>query len=413
MGHRADTATETATATAAAAAAAMSGSAMSGGARRADNPCRYCPLCRRNDVNEIHALRVRDAEQGSAHKVTPLHTVVWLIKMLGGHVHGECVALMIARDNTTSSMSTSCKAGGGTLVECSMIPALIPAFMEFLKDYDFKVTRHNEINHSDVINDCLITTAPMPVTPLSIGTRILQVTPARIPANTMPDIPGGSATPSIHTRLRMPGMPGMPGMHSTPHPTHPTLTILIVPYVTNTYPMQAVTSSAHCVFDMQLMSSSRTSLYVRNRPGRVGDLCEQLRRAQLRQFALLPRGCDPTASDQAVFMCYAMRMVLERGWHMDDSIVGRDGWVVARWGVMDTAPLCVRNSGCDESLLTMHKECPICFSEFAAGDIVVNLPCNHNIHATCDMVNNNSGMCMWLVTGKNPTCPCCRANIVR
>jgi len=355
--------------------------------------CRYCPLCRRNDVNEIHVLRCRNIDRGVAHKVTPLHTVVWLIKMLGGHVHGECVAMMVARDNTTSSMCTF-KEGkdGGTLIECSLFPVLIPNFFEFLKDYDFNVTHHTEINHTEeVINDCLITTAPMPITPMSVGTRVVQVTHKHAP------------TPATAT----------------------TLTVLIVPYVTSTYPVHAINTSAQCVFDMQLMSSSQSRIYVRSRQGeRVGDLGVQLRRAQLRQFALLPRGCAPIASDQAVFMCFAMRMLLERGWHMDDSVVGRVGWVVARWSVMETAPRCIRirsddaggawgAGGAGEDALTMHNECPICFAEFLPDDIVVNLPCNHNIHATCDMANNNSGMCMWLVTGKNPTCPCCRANIVR
>jgi hypothetical protein len=280
---------------------------------------------------------------------------------------------MIARDNNLSSGAPS---NIGNLVECSLAPRIISTFLEFLNQYQFKITLTDNITHNDVINDCLVTTAP--IATVASGARVVRV--------------GCEA-----------------GL---------TLTVLVVPYDTATCTMRAITTSAQCVFDIQLMSSSRTRLYVRDcrftndTTTSTTDLSTQFRRAQLRQFALLRRGCLPDASDQAVFMCYAMRMLLERDWHMDDAVVGRAGWVAARWGVMDTSPRCIRGNADQD--LTIHKECPICFSEFSPCDIVVNLPCNHNVHVSCDMVNNNnSGMCMWLVTGKNPTCPCCRANIVR
>ena len=52
-------------------------------------------------------------------------------------------------------------------------------------------------------------------------------------------------------------------------------------------------------------------------------------------------------------------------------------------------------------------ECAICLAEFAAGDAVKRLPCNHSFHAQC-IDTWLLGKCAHAAT--HPTCPLCKAN---
>lgn len=151
-------------------------------------------------------------------------------------------------------------------------------------------------------------------------------------------------------------------------------------------------------------------------------------------------------------MCVAARLVLERGWRMDDQQVGRRAWVVARrdslgrargdgclgLGVRGSASACPGPSASASAAtlpsawppaaadvpspspaLMAVEVCPICHDRFHASDVIVNLPCNHNFHAVCHRDDprgagggNGGGMCAWLQSGHG-TCPCCRAAVIR
>ncbi|ETW03771.1 hypothetical protein H310_05137 [Aphanomyces invadans] len=47
---------------------------------------------------------------------------------------------------------------------------------------------------------------------------------------------------------------------------------------------------------------------------------------------------------------------------------------------------------------TCNSDCPICLSDFAASDLVINLPCHHTFHSTCGLP--------WLQ--EHNVCPTCR-----
>ena len=181
------------------------------------------------------------------------------------------------------------------------------------------------------------------------------------------------------------------------------------------------------VFDFHLLSTASSRLYLAKTatPAKVaGDrLARALARVREGVFSLLPRppwllapvGDVDAATHERVVAEYharamtsAARLVVERGWRMDDSADGRRSWVVARWERLRSSSVCNHQS----------STCPICHETFSASDAVVNLPCNHDFHAVCITEDRThakrgiqaSGLCAWLASG-HVSCPMCRASI--
>ena len=201
--------------------------------------------------------------------------------------------------------------------------------------------------------------------------------------------------------------------------------------------LHAFTTGIQCIpasvsaFDWQLLSSASDRLYVR--AAAEGPSCDRLYRAlqrirrgvfclTLREgMPLLPLQALPPppqtdeqrqerARAHAAAMTQAARLVIERGWRMDDAEMGREGWVVARWDALAGARPPWPPVGMHP---TAHSHCAICDESFAASDAVVNLPCNHNFHAMCNRGDQQpSGLCGWAAAG-HLTCPCCRTTIGR
>jgi len=189
--------------------------------------------------------------------------------------------------------------------------------------------------------------------------------------------------------------------------------------------LHAPSSLPPTVFDWQHLVSCRTRLYMRRQTGRADVMMlppieTLLCRARLGKFCLSD-GCpssEKADGDQihGKAMCRAARLVLERGWSMDDMLAGRHSWVASRWDAMQSArchdqPL----SNLQPPIATTHDHCPICYERFCAADVVVNLPCNHNFHAACHSqpttsASGGGGICAWLAAGQH-SCPCCRAEV--
>ena len=197
----------------------------------------------------------------------------------------------------------------------------------------------------------------------------------------------------------------------------------------------ATSAAAAPAFDFQTMSLAPTRMYVRQfdglrRPFQTDHVVALLGRVREKRFRLLGGPMDVRA--HGVAMCRAARMVLDDGWRMDAPL-GGGGWVVAPWSTLCRTPGAVRVrddvSGTFDGDPTlgacMHANgngnghahaqppretlCPICHDVFCSGDVVVNLPCNHNMHAVCNC-EQQGGLCAWLAAGQ-ATCPCCRAPI--
>lgn len=339
---------------------------------------KFCPLCRwacKTDMARRRAAPCR----GTTEAATPMETLMRIVKLFNGHLHGECVATssaLIAPHSPEISERTFCR-----IVECTIPSAFIRSFIklsqEMLCPMGETVTEaFGAIALSRVHGQFPVTVLPFPkVSPCLLGMRVLEVLPAG-------------------------------------------LTVLVAPHTTTlmTAPVLSLASTT-CIFDLQLLSQSADKIYVRTKSGPrdLGtiDVSGQMRRAILRQTSLLPIACNVLHSlSQSTFMRHAADMIANREWHMDDEYIGRRGWVVARWGVMAQYPSSVRRTETRAANPpTFHKECPICLSDFAPADIVVNLPCNHNVHTVCDH-STSSGMCQWLSKGNNPSCPTCRASIV-
>jgi hypothetical protein len=219
------------------------------------------------------------------------------------------------------------------------------------------------------------------------------------------------------------------------------------------------------IFDWQLLAATRTQLYVTPVVpglghasasaadgisfdiGSLSTLYPLIERARNRTFCLVEQREGTTTHATAFMMLHASRMV-GRGWSMDDDVCARRAWTVNLWNTMLRTPSSVRSDALARSL-TKHPVCPICHEAFRPGDVVVNLPCNHNYHVTCprptaacthghghgqeqdpeheqnpeqdaeqSSTGNDdssrgislSGITAWLVVGHD-TCPLCRARI--
>jgi hypothetical protein len=69
----------------------------------------------------------------------------------------------------------------------------------------------------------------------------------------------------------------------------------------------------------------------------------------------------------------------------------------------------MRAASAGRRLAAQFDTCPICHDAFLDADVVINLPCSHNMHAVCVSSSATaSGLCAWLAAG-HVTCPCCRA----
>lgn len=341
-------------------------------------PCgapKFCPLCRWNRDRETQAGRSM-WPMPHARPASPKETVMRVAKLLTGHLHGECVAMTAGADG--------CQ--GGDLVEFTVAPGMVPSFVSFVRDLlgptgqslaearDATALERIRARHP-------VTVLPFPRMVPFLGVRVFELVPC--------------------------GLVVLVGHHNDA--------------------FHALNITNPCAFDMHMLSMSQNRLYARdaaysgstNYGDSATDVAYHLSRTRLRQMSLLPLSQPVIAIDHAAFMCYALHMIADRGWHMDDACVGRNGWVLGRWSTMIQRPNSVRRgpAECAASLCS-HHECPICFGDFLSGDFVINLPCNHNVHAICDMRRYTSsndasidGMCKWLSMGDNPTCPCCRTPI--
>ena len=287
---------------------------------------------------------------------TSLSLIVGLLQSLGGHVHGDHVLHAIARGD----------ASAVERVECSLTSSAMGFVASVLE-----------------AAGCRVSASASPARPLLYALSVYAPCDPRTPV---------SVELTTYT-----------SMHHSSSSLPPT------------------------VFDWQHVVSCRTRLYLR----RMTSSCQtlpsleaHLHRARLGVFCLSP-ACPPSAEDEAEkvhgkAMCRAARLVLERGWRMDDLLAGRRGWVASRWDLLPSARRHDQQvSRLQPAIAGLHDTCPICYERFRAADVVVNLPCNHNFHAACHSPQHQpppfgaslgGGICAWLAAG-NHSCPCCRAEV--
>ena len=185
-------------------------------------------------------------------------------------------------------------------------------------------------------------------------------------------------------------------------------------------------------FDLDRLHMSRTKLYT---TCATRTLAQGIARVHKKRFCL-----DSDAAADAVLHATAMaraKTLCARGWRMDDLVMGRRAWVVATWQHMSVTPFNVRlivDGKLDAASPATFPQCPICFESFSPGDVVVNLPCNHNFHVCMGGGGvdgeegkerekkqggggggGGGGVCggvhSWLSRG-NVGCPCCRKHLV-
>ncbi len=224
-------------------------------------------------------------------------------------------------------------------------------------------------------------------------------------------------------------------------------------------PLTIRAAAAPPAFDFEALSLSPSRVYVRSfseaPEGLAGvfqtdQILGAMARVRDRRFRLA--GGAMSAAAHGAAMCRAARIVLDDGWHME-APAGGGSWVVARWAVLRCRPGSVRmhphaHALCDEqdqglaasarahahahahaplyrpaqdppsgprasapAFSSRDTLCPICHDAFHDSDVVVNLPCGHNMHAVCNRSGRvPSGLCAWLAAEQS-TCPCCRSPV--
>ena len=144
-------------------------------------------------------------------------------------------------------------------------------------------------------------------------------------------------------------------------------------------------------FDFDMLYMSLTSLYTRNT--RI-HLHHAFNRIHKKLFCI-----GNNVGNMPMLHCTAMMAAMkhvQNGWTMDD-IVGLNSWILRKWEDVERMPF-VRTANTANC-----QQCAICCEMFKKGDIVANMPCNHNFHSVC--------ITAWLAKDKD-SCPCCRTSMI-
>ena len=304
-----------------------------------------------------------------------------------GHMHGACVAMSLSDGTGTGTVSNI-----PNLIECSVVARNIPIMIDILERV---CGRGVKIEMSEPDAPAFIAACPILSVPTLSDTSIFRIR----------DAGGGHAVAATASRWTV----WLAAVHWTSAWSKSPIIVSPSAYI--------MRHGVRCVFDHQILSKSRRACYLKrvSAPHAMqpsADIASQLIRAQKRRFCLVNPCYLVTAAQHAAAIQYAAQMVDHHGWCMDDHGLGRTGWVVSRWSDVLCAPERVRGV-VDQSTVSIaqHLECPLCLSDFTYNDVVVNLPCNHNFHVQCSPASGSSGFVQWLLSGDNPTCPCCRANV--
>lgn len=101
---------------------------------------------------------------------------------------------------------------------------------------------------------------------------------------------------------------------------------------------------------------------------------------------------------------------VQNDWLMDDLMLGRDAWVVMKWGSFIKDPTTIRSTLPDSKINAMinNNECSLCHEKFLENDIVINTTCHHTFHWIC---SEGKGLKTWVHENKMNCCPCCRATM--
>jgi hypothetical protein len=167
-------------------------------------------------------------------------------------------------------------------------------------------------------------------------------------------------------------------------------------------------------FDVDILAENSDKNFLRGThasllpvPDRLGYIKSRI--ASKRFCALAFMGRYPTgsiATNVAASMNKAVYLV-NAGWTMDDTLLRRKSWVVARWRDVVSNPSSIRTLDDAAALANMKSAdtCALCLQRFRKSDVVVNTSCNHNFHFVCD---DGQGLQTWL-EGQHANCPICRA----
>lgn len=177
-----------------------------------------------------------------------------------------------------------------------------------------------------------------------------------------------------------------------------------------------------CDFDVNILAENSISSYVRSVYVSMNKFVDKYGHVQKRiregQFALLEPCTQKSADEVKQLVDRSVRLVT-RQWVMDDSIHGKDSWVVNYWLMLTSMSTFVRASFDTKGveLLKMQCECSLCGEAFQPHDVVLNTRCNHNFHwaQEANTVIGGSGRACkglreWMRLG-NSTCPICRKNV--
>ena len=171
-----------------------------------------------------------------------------------------------------------------------------------------------------------------------------------------------------------------------------------------------------CDFDVNILAENSSSLFVRSSYITLNRFVDKLgyviKRINNMVFAQLDSTSNKTP-DEINYVVYRAASLVDGGWTMDDTILGKEGFVVNTWKTFLTDAKNKRTSydTAKLKLTTSQRECSLCNEEFDESDIVINTCCNHNFHWDKQKYNSNSNCCKglseWVHVGKT-SCPLCR-----
>lgn len=174
-------------------------------------------------------------------------------------------------------------------------------------------------------------------------------------------------------------------------------------------------------FDVNTLAENNDSCYVRphyyySSPCINSRLNVFIDRCQKLKFGLLnvPEG---NFADVMTLLIRS-KVLVERGWKMDDTYIGKNSWVINKWKTLTKETSNVRTQFSDRmcSTLISQEQCCLCHETFDENDVVFNSCCNHNFHWSChQMTDENSstnGISHWFTVKNSYKCPFCRQDAV-
>lgn len=162
-------------------------------------------------------------------------------------------------------------------------------------------------------------------------------------------------------------------------------------------------------FDIELLTEDDSSLYIRSIVPNIRFIIDKItyikERICIKKFCSLQKIHPLKAPSDVAQIIDTARDLIQKGWTMDDNLLGENTWIIFIWGNFIKNPTINRSNSNNEKIVN-NDICSLCHEKFKNDDIILNTSCHHNFHWNCS--NENDGLKNWVTKHNRLCCPYCR-----